>query len=189
MINLFLIILFFNCNLLSITNIEKIIDHDRCLIKQTLFSMKSEFDVSYVKHSSLQHFPGVHFHVTTNDTTCAWLQIVRTDSKDLKWQQFIDADQKFFPLYTHGKDFYDIPVWNYSIFFKPLSFWNAHAWAIVLDKNKKTVQCLGGISWGFELSFWRLWPCMILPKPLNISDWIQDWNVFKKELSEYVIIQ
>ena len=40
MINFFLIILIFNCNLLSVENIEKIIDHDRCLIKQTLISMK-----------------------------------------------------------------------------------------------------------------------------------------------------
>ena len=181
-------LLFFSSSLLSIENIAKVIDSDPCLIKQRLISTETQFDVSYVKHSSLQYFPGVHFHVKTDDKFCTWLQVVRTDCKNPKLQKFIDSSDEIFPVYTYGKDFYDIPVWSYSIFSKPLSFWRAHAWAILLDKDKKTIQCLGGISWGFELSFWRLWPCMILPKSLDRSDWQQDWDVFKAVLQNFTDI-
>lgn len=186
---IFYFLLFFYSSLLSIANIAEVIDSDPCLIKQYLISMENKFDVSYIKHSSVQHFPGIHFQVNRDLKSVCWLQVVTTDCKNSKLQKFIDACDEIFPVYTYGKDFYDIPVWSYSIFSKPLSFWRAHAWAILLDKDKKTIQCLGGISWGFELSFWRFWPCMILPKPLNMSDWIQDWNVFKKALPEYTVTQ
>ncbi len=186
---IYILLLFFSFNLWSVEHIVNVIDADPCLIKNRLISMKNEFDVSYVKHSSRKHFPGVHFQVNYDVRRVCWLQIVRTDCKDIKLQEFIDACDELFPIYTHGEHFYDIPIWNYGYFNKPLSFWRAHSYAVALDHNQKTVQCLGGISWGFELSFWRLWPYTILPKSLDKSNWIQDWNVFKKELPGYTIIQ
>jgi hypothetical protein len=187
--NIYILLLFFSFNLWSIENIIDVIDRDPCVIKQCLISMETPFDISYVKYSSWKHFPGVHFQVNHDLKSVCWLQVVRTDSKDIKLQEFVDACDELFPIYKHGANFYDIPIWNYGFFSKPLSFWRAHSYAVVLDHNQKTIQCLGGISWGFELSFWRLWPCMILPKSLDELDWIQDWNVFKKALPEYTITQ
>jgi hypothetical protein len=82
-----------------------------------------------------------------------WIHVVYTDSIDPKFRRFVDYDPRFTnaPFYIHSQYFYDAPLWTYPLF-KNSMFWKGHAFAIKLDHANKTISCIGGIEWGFELS-------------------------------------
>lgn len=130
------------------------------------------------------YFPIIH--IKTDQEHNAWLHIIRTDCLDAALQEFIDSDgaaQSSF--YTLNQDFYDAPLWRYMLFSKPLSYWIGHAYAVKVDHEKKTIKVIGGIKWGFRLSFFPIKPQMILPSYLHLEDWQSDWEVFKRELKGY----
>ena len=90
-------------------------------------------------------FPAIHIHTKTEHN--AWIHIVYTDSP--QWQSFIDAPLQTAPFYSWEQDFYDAPLWRYSLFHKPLSFWKGHVFAVQV--GNKIVKCLRGFEWGFQL--------------------------------------
>lgn len=103
---------------------------------------------------------------------------------------FIDSEDplnenSIYPFYSLESDFYDAPLWTYSFFNKSLSFWKGHAFALYTNHQNKIVMNLGGIEWGFELSFLRIKPIEINPKLLNHTDWNIAWQLIKGELPEY----
>ena len=102
-------------------------------------------------------------------------------SPDLSWGKalkFYSLDQDFF---ANDGDFY-------TIFDKKISPWMGHAYAVQVDDKQKTVQCVGGISWGFRLPWWSLRPVMILPAALTQEDWQTDLPVFQGSLKEYTFV-
>ncbi|MBP6892564.1 hypothetical protein KBB68_03215 [Candidatus Babeliales bacterium] len=157
----------------------------------TIISMQHFFDIAYVKNAQ-SDYPSPYFpaiHIKAKSVHNAWLHVVQTDCiAESKWLHFIDAcpqGHKYYPFYAVDTDFVDNPCWSYSVFSKPLSFWIGHAYAVQVDHKKKTIECVGGISWGFKLSWWNLNPIMILPFALTQSMWQQDWKFFQKALPEY----
>ncbi len=156
---------------------------------ETINSIKNTFQVDYVPNASTNcinpHFPVIR--ITTKEKHNAWIQIVHTDTQAVKWQKFVDttADTKTFPFYSCDQDFYDAPLWTYTLFNKPVSFWKGHAYAIQVDHENKTIQCLGGIEWGFTLSTFKLRPSCITPRALHHEEWKADWNFFQKSLPGY----
>ena len=157
-----------------------------------LVSMGNTFVVDYVEHAAEEcvnpSFPIIHSTTTAEHT--AWLHVVRTDTARTEWQEFIDTvDQKqdlsVYPFYTCEQDFYDTPCWTYTLFEKPLSFWRGNAYAVRVDREAKTIECVGGISWGFELSSWRILPQCTIPCALTQQDWEKDWELFQTALPEY----
>lgn len=167
------------------------IDDNPERIHVVLNSMMHDFDIHYVKNMPLKshnpYFPGIH--IVGNESCNAWLHVVRTDAKLLpEWRQFIDSWPKChecYPFYTKSKHFLDAPLWRYHIFFKPLTWWVGHAYALHFDEDQKTITCLGGISWGYRLGWLWFKPTMILPTALTEQDWQTDWKVFEKELLGY----
>ncbi|MFQ3306863.1 MAG: hypothetical protein ACI8ZF_000095 [Candidatus Midichloriaceae bacterium] len=162
--------------------------------------LKNTFDLSYfkinlVKNSSQRcinpYFPSIHIQMNKHHN--AWLHIVYTDSQEEKQKIFIDTvdfgkNNSLYPFYTLNQDFYDSPIWRYSLFYKPVSFWIGHAWAISIDYKNKTIEPIGGISWGFKLSHTKLRPVLIEPSELNKDNWIKDWSVFKTKLTGFKML-
>ena len=137
-------------------------------------SMGHLFEVHYVKNADQDcinpYFPAIS--ITTKTEHNAWLHIIYTDNKNYKWQHFIDTtDSKthptIYPFYTLEQDFYDAPFWKYTFFSKPLSFWKGHAYAVLVDYHHKTIKYVGGIEWGYRLSYFHLYPQIITPTNLN----------------------
>ena len=153
-------------------------------------SMGSLFDVHYVEHAHKNalnpYFPAIH--ITTDASHTAWLHVVRTDTVYKESQCFVDAEPDVYPLYTNQQDFYDAPHWRYTLHTKPLSFWEGHAYAVQIDNESKTIRCVGGIGWGFRLTYTALRPQMIVPYPLTVDDWQRDWLVLSKALEGYNLI-
>ncbi len=150
------------------------------------------FDVDFVQNSKPScinpYFPTIH--IKTNGSHNAWLHIVYTDSKVPEWQTFIDSEHDAtkpspYPFYTHEPDFYDAPLWTYSLVNKPISFWKGHTFAIEVNHQNKTIKCLGGIEWGFELRLTKLHPLAIQPRLLDEEDWKQAWELVKDKLPNY----
>ncbi|MFP3012409.1 MAG: hypothetical protein ACEY3D_05615 [Rickettsia sp.] len=174
-------------------NNEVAYDIRNCLYKNAhnslqVNSMGVAFDISYTpnaeKNCVSPTFPAIH--IKTGDEHNAWLHIVRTDCSDKELQEFIDGDIKLnYPFYTLEQDFYDAPLWRYTLFSKPLSYWFGHVYAVKVDHAHKTIKVIGGIKWGFKLSYFPIKPQMILPSPLNLKDWQEDLNIFKEELKGY----
>jgi hypothetical protein len=161
--------------------------NSKCVHKN-IISMGHRFDTYFIKniqpgdsYAFAPYFPAIH--IAADDSCTAWLQVVTTDNPD--YLHFIDSWREGYPFYTRDKNFYDAPSWNYRFFNKTLSFWHAHAYAVRLDEQNKTIQCLGGISWGYKLPWWNLRPVMILPSTLTKNDWVTDWEVFQKALPDY----
>lgn len=153
--------------------------HDNPYISSSIHSMRSDFKMAYVPNAVLEavnpHFPIIH--IEAEDKDIAWVHIIYTDAKDPRYQKFIDATappQAGYPFYTFGRDFYDAPIWEYTLFKKPLSFWKGHAYAVKIDENKRIIECMGGVEWGFKLSFWRLRPQCLEPRALTETDWEKD---------------
>lgn len=153
-----------------------------------LISMKNSFEVNLVQNSDNTcinpYFPSIHIQTDKDHTS--WFHLVVTDSKNIELQKFIDVTQKEnYPFYTLEKDFYDAPIWRYTLFSKPLSFWKGHAYAVKIDPNNRTIECIGGIQWGFTLSYFHFRPQIIIPSGLTIQHWEQDWLIFKNKLPDY----
>jgi hypothetical protein len=133
-------------------------------------------------------FPSIHIQASQSHN--AWVHIVYTDSKAPEWRTFIDAANvdspgSAYPFYTYEQDFYDAPLWTYSLLKKPLSFWKGHAFALKVDHHRKTIECIGGIEWGFELPLVKLRPKAIHPKVLGRLEWEQAFQVLQEKLPGY----
>ena len=160
------------------------------------FNIKSwasaNFEVFLVPNATKKalnpYFPQIHIRVDKPHN--AWIQVVHTDSKDPRYKVFVDTaeETKLAPFYTLDKDFYDSPLWSYTFFKKPITFWHGHAYAVNVDHEKKTIECLGGIKWGFELKYTKLRPVALLSQSLSQSDWNKDSVVFAKKLPGYKFI-
>ena len=140
------------------------------------------------KTSINPYFPAIHIQTTVPHN--AWIHVVYADAKDVKWRTFLDAPPKnishsSYPFYTCKKDFYDAPLWRYGIFSKPLRYWKGHAFAVNIDYKEKKIHCLGGIQWGFKLSFLALRPKGIFPSPLNKKHWTKAWKIIKEKFLGY----
>lgn len=165
--------------------------HDTKHTTTSMASMNHNFTMYYVSHtcpkSTNPYFPAIH--ITTDVKSCnGWIQIVHTDTNDPQWQHFIDAPPTCFPFYTLENELYDNPIWNYLLFYKPCSSWIAHSYAVSINHQTKTITCLGGIQWGFKLSYFKLRPCMILPSALEIESWKQDCLIVAQALKDYKIL-
>ena len=154
--------------------------------------MNHDFVINYIENSGVDcinpYFPSIH--ITTKSEHNAWIQIVRTNCIDPEFQEFVDAADfrtypSIFPFYTKNQDFYDAPFWNYSLMRKPLTFWNAHVYAVMVDDATGIITPTGGIQWGFTFSYFRIMPKMIVPSALNPLNWEQDWTVFQSTLNTY----
>jgi hypothetical protein len=112
---------------------------------------------------------------------------VYTDSTDPTLRTFVDYNPKWtnYPFYSYSNYFYDAPLWTYSLLNKPLSFWTGHAFAVSVDHQKKLINCIGGIKWGFELSQMKLRPNAIHPQLLDKRDWEKAWNILQEKLQDY----
>jgi len=152
----------------------------------------NNFDVYLVENSKPNclnpYFPSIHIQASYHHNT--WIHIVYTDSKAPEWRTFIDAENvdspcSAYPFYTYEQDFYDAPLWTYSLFNKPLSFWKGHAFAVKVDHQKKSIHCIGGLEWGFELSDFRLRPKAIAPRLLNKETWEKAWQILQEKLPGY----
>jgi hypothetical protein len=153
-------------------------------------SLNNEFDITYVENSGYDcfnpNFPAIH--ITSKAKHNAWLHVVYTDRNDIKDNQiFVDPDKapNIYPFYNLGQEFYDAPLWRYSLLSKPLSYWKGHAWAVEVDHENKTIKPIGGISWGFNLLHFKIRPTWITPSTLNQDDWLNDWQIFKTKLSGF----
>lgn len=147
------------------------------------------FEIKYIKNAGENcinpYFPIIFIDTKTKHS--GWLQVVYTDSIDPKLRKFVDYDPKFInaPFYSDSQYFYDAPLWSYSLFEKPLTFWRAHTFAIIIDDKNKTINYIGGIEWGFELRATELRPVAIDPKLLDKKAWEADWEMIKELLPEY----
>ena len=153
-----------------------------------------DFAVDLVENSSPKcinpYFPTIY--IQTIKPHNAWLHIVYTDSKEAegRLKVFIDSEnlgknKSPYPFYSLEKDFYDAPLWKYTLFYKPLSFWRGHAWAVLIDRKNKTIKPIGGICWGFKLSYTKLRPTFISPSSLDKNTWVEDWSVVQTKLDGF----
>ena len=179
-------------NYLGDTTIHTCIHSDDSRLRFLLNAGGGNFDISLVEHSKQTclnpYFPSIHIQASQPHN--AWVHIVYTDSKAPEWRTFIDAvniesSSSAYPFYAYGQDFYDAPLWTYSLFNKPLGFWKGHAFAVDVDHQKKSIHCIGGIEWGFELSYLRLRPKSIYPQLLNKQDWEKAWQILQAKLPGY----
>lgn len=152
----------------------------------------NNFDISLVENSKPNclnpYFPAIHIQASQHHN--AWVHIVYTDSKAPEWRTFIDAANidssgSTYPFYTYEQDFFDAPLWTYSLFNKPIRFWKGHAFAVKVDHQNKSIHCIGGIEWGFELSYFRLRPKPIRPRLLNKEHWGKAWQILQEKLPGY----
>jgi hypothetical protein len=175
---------------LSSQELYELIKNDQEGQHKIIDSMNYLFDIHFIENMNMDslnpYFPAIYI---INNSCNAWLHLVQTDSKfQPEYQKFIDCDKSIvdlYPFYTKDKIFVDQPHWGYSFFSKPLSYWIGHAWAIELDEQKKTIKCVGGISWGYRLFCCSFKPTMILPTSLTNQDWQTDWKVFQQFLPDY----
>ena len=160
--------------------------------KQIIPSGPGDFHVHYVRHADKKcvnpHFPSIE--ITTTTFHNAWVQIVHTDADEPQYRAFIDSisSENVFPYYTKNHEFYDAPLWQYGLFYKPLRFWQGNAHAIVIDEARKTITWCGGVSWGYTLTYTHLYPKMIAPQALTIEDWKKDQDLLKPHLSGYTFL-
>lgn len=157
-------------------------------------TMGTQFLVSVAPHAPNEainpHFPIIHMKTPAPHN--AWLHIVRTDSKNRNLRRFIDSVENaegIYPFYSLEQDFYDTPLWRYTLFDKPLSFWNGYAYAVQVDRQAKTIKCVGGIAWGFRLSDFSLRPEALPPKSISTAEWKRDWQFFKEELENFTLTE
>ena len=125
------------------------------------------------------------------DTPDAWMHVVETDCKyDKKLRYFIDAID-YHPFYMKSSvnhDFFDAPLWKYTMYYKPCTSWIGHAYAVKINHRAKTISCLGEISWGFRLSYFSLRPNMVHPTPLKLAYWDKDQKIFAGKLDGHTCI-
>ena len=170
-----------NINLSSVKNIHASIHDDHRKLYFKIGTRQGKYFNVYLVNNSAPEclnpfFPSIHIQASQSHN--AWVHIVYTDSKAPEWRTFIDAANvdspgSAYPFYTYEQDFYDAPLWTYSLLKKPLSFWKGHAFALKVDHHRKTIECIGGIEWGFELPLVKLRPKAIHPKVLGRLEWEQ----------------
>ncbi|NDB85354.1 MAG: hypothetical protein EB127_22025 [Alphaproteobacteria bacterium] len=150
------------------------------------------FKIKQINNSSKEsinpYFPVIV--IEPNLKIDAWIHVVYTDAShpyNSKRKTFVDYNPKWteYPFYSYAQYFYDAPLWTYSFFSKPLSFWKGHAFAVSVDHQKKSIHCIGGIEWGFELSYFRLRPKSIHPQLLNKETWEKAWQILQEKLPGY----
>lgn len=143
-------------------------------------------NVKFVKNANKncinKHFPIILIH--TNTLHDGWIQIIYTHSDDAS--RFIDYDPNFTkkPFYSHLQYFYDAPLWEFSLL-KRSMLWKGHVFAIKMNHQNKTIQCICAIEWGFELQPLNLLPVAIEPKLLSENAWNDAWNFIKNTLPGY----
>lgn len=157
-----------------------------------IISLDKTFEVNYVKSSDKNsfnpYFPSIR--IATTEPHNAWIHIIYTDSNIEKYKIFIDTCPKkdIYPYYTKDQDFYDSPIWEYTLLVKPVTYWRGHVYAIKIDDNTKSIKVLGGIEWGYKLSYFYIRPQMILPSALNIENWENDKKIINGKLSDYKFV-
>ena len=141
--------------------------------------MGVKVSVHFVKHAAPNcvnpNFPSIH--ISTEAKHTGWVQVIKTDQHG-PYAHFIDTVEgsKFFPFYSFEQDFFDAPLWSYGFILKPISYWVAHAYAVEINKEKKTLSVKGGIRWGFRLKSFSMYSETIPPQSLAFIDWKSDWN-------------
>lgn len=183
-------------NLAGERDICKYIEQNPNKLSFELVNQKGiRFFVNLVKNCEVRainpYFPAIGIKIRPECN--AWLHIARTDCQDPKLRTFIDApapDSKYstYPFYSKLSYFCDAPLWTYGLLWKPLSFWKGHAFALQVDDVSKTIKCLGGVQWGFQLHWTKLRPVAIIPKLLDETVWLRDFEFFQKELADYRIL-
>ena len=143
------------------------------------------YHVSYVENVSCDainpYFPAIHIKASKGCN--GWLHVVRTDCVIPELSVFIDSvkNAELYPFYNRGQlcDFYDAPLWRYRLWYRPITFWEGHAYAVHIDEHNKTVKCLGGVKWGYFLSYWKVRPIALRPSALTEKNWEEDKELFK----------
>jgi hypothetical protein len=51
--------------------------------------------------------------------------------------------------------------------------------------QNKSINCIGGIEWGFELFDFRLRPKATAPQLLNKEHWEKAWQILQEKLPGY----
>lgn len=155
--------------------------------KYSFVSNNNNFEVALLNHSPKEclnpYFPSIHIKFSGYHT--AWIHIINTDDK--KYKRFVDTaeDNVIYPFYTLGKDFFDAPLWNYTLFAKSLSFWEGHAYPVIINNDRRKIKYAGGgIAWGYKLSYFKVRPQVIIPRLLTIEDWKKDTEFFSYELPD-----
>src|SRR5438874_498078 len=101
-------------------------------------------------------------------------------SDTLNENGFYDAQHCIFDeknhmlFYSSKQELFFCDYANYGIFWGRNENVQKHAYAVQVNLDKKTIRCLGGISWGFKIPWWSLRPAMILPATLSKQDWEND---------------
>ncbi len=157
---------------------------DRCK-KSIIDTFKIKYIASAPLESINAGFPIISLESTENHN--AWIQIIQTDTtvaSCLKYQHFIDTTtcKNLFPFYTGEKLFIDYPYWSYSIENKPLSYWKAHAYPVLVDKKTKNIQILQGIEWGYRFFSLSFRPTMIEPRKLAKEEIKKDKLFFQQKI-------
>lgn len=157
---------------------------DRCK-KSIIDTFKIKYIASAPLESINADFPIISLESTENHN--AWIQIIQTDttaSGCLQYQHFIDTTtcENLFPFYTWEKLFIDYPFWAYSIENKPLSYWKAHAYPVLVDKKTKNIQILQGIEWGYRFFPLSFRPTMIEPRKLIKEEIEKDKLFFQQKI-------
>ena len=159
-----------------------------------LISMGHHFTVNFVrsadKESQNPGFPALHINLR-QEGYGGLVHIIKTDHVDHK--TFLDAAPfdtfpDIYPFYTKDQDFFDAPFWTYNVLSKSISYWIGHAYAVIIDDEVKTIQCIGGIGWGYRIPWYWPYPRMIQPYALNLENWIEDKEIFNQQQSHYYAI-
>ena len=159
--------------------------------KDTLTINAHPFTINYrknaPKNSINPKFPAIH--ITTSIPHSGWIHVVHTDAYDIHTKKynltFIDAGPDLFPLYSKETDFYDAPLWAFSLWSRPLTYWHGHAYPIQYNQHKKTIHLKDGISWGFTLPLFGLSPNALSPRLLTEDEKNTDLKFIKMNMSGY----
>lgn len=172
------------------TSLSDIIKNHSKKHHTTIPSMSNKLEITFVENMDTlnPNFPAIG--IKAQQPCNAWLQVVQTDSKHQpEYRHFNDsAPQKHpvYPFYSKGLNFYDAPSWGYTFFQKPLSFWKAHTYSVQVDEKNRTINCLAGLVWGYQLKWFSFKPTMITPTPLTKEHWKQDWeSIYHKVFMDY----
>lgn len=183
-------------NLAGERDIGKYIEQDSSKLSFQLTNQKgTRFYIDLIKNCGPNainpYFPAIF--IKTWPECNAWVHIARTDCQDPKFRTFIDAlepgaQYSNYPFYARSKDFCDAPLWTYGLFWRPLNFWKGHAFAVEVDDQNKTINCLGGVEWGFQLHWTKLRPVVIIPKLLVEEAWSKACGLISEKLVNYKIL-
>lgn len=159
-----------------------------------VFSAHNDYHlhVAFIANSAYKsmnpYFPSIHICISSHDEcdqNYAWIHIVHTDAEEPRLRTFVDSIDSIYPFYTYGKDFYDAPLWRYTLFYKPISYWKGIAFAVRIDHVHKTIECIGAIEWGFQLHYYQIRPQAIIPRMLDLVELEAAWLSLQDILPGY----